>query len=140
MKAPRISLVLPAILPAVLLLSAPHAAEAEGDAAAPVVTTVIQAADTAALSAAVGSEAIVEGVVTRVGATHDKSITFINFGSQKTGFVVVVFSKSYPNFPDGLEKYSNARVRVKGTVDKFKDQLQIKVSTPDQLEIVPSAP
>lgn len=99
--------------------------------------TVLQADDAAALESKLGSEVVVEGLVKEVGKTSGGGISFINFGDRKTGFTAVVFRSSLENFPEGLDKYSNQKVRVRGTMEKYQDrQLQIKVSTPDQLEIV----
>lgn len=118
------------------------AAEAPASAGAPSAeTTVLQAEDTATLESKVGSEVIVEGFVKDVGQTSGGGLNFINFGDRKTGFTAVVFRSSLDNFPEGLDKYSNQKVRVRGTLEKYQDrQLQIKVSTPDQLEIVSVAP
>lgn len=109
------------------------------DAAAELV--VIQAEDTAAMQSKVGSEVIIEGFVKNVGKGPNDGITFINFGDRKTGFVAVIFRQTYDKFPEGFEKYANQKVRVRGALENFRDrQMQIKISTPDQLEIVASAP
>lgn len=109
------------------------------DAAAELV--VIQAEDTAAMQSKVGSEVIIEGLVKNVGKGPNDGITFINFGDRKTGFVAVVFRPAYDKFPEGFDKYANQKVRVKGALENFRDrQMQIKIFTPDQLEIVASAP
>lgn len=106
-------------------------------AAAPEVTL---AEDTASLQSKVGSEVLVEGVVKSVGKGPNDGITFLNFGDRKTGFVAVIFRPAYEKFPEGFEKYGNQKVRVRGTLENFRDrQLQVKISTPDQLEIVASA-
>jgi len=100
---------------------------------------VIQADNLAELQTKVGSEIVVEGVVKEVSKAPGDSITFLNFGERKSGFVVVVFRSSYDKFPEGLEKFANQKVRVRGTLESYKDrQVQIRVSTPDQLEIVAS--
>jgi DNA/RNA endonuclease YhcR with UshA esterase domain len=117
---------------------APVAEPAPAATAAP---TVVQAEDTATLESKIGSEVIVEGFVKDVGQTSGGGITFINFGDRKTGFTAVVFRSSLDNFPEGFEKYANQKVRVRGTLEKYQDrQIQIKVATPDQLEIVAAAP
>lgn len=114
---------------------------AEPAPAAPAAPSVVQAEDTATLESKLGSEVIVEGLVKEVGKTSGGGINFINFGDRKTGFTAVVFRSSLDNFPEGLEKFANQKVRVRGTLEKYQDrQLQIKVSTPDQLEIVSVAP
>lgn len=102
---------------------------------------VMQSDDDAGLQSKVGSEVVVEGVVKGVGKTLGDGITFLNFGERKTGFVAVVFRSSYDKFPEGFDKYANQKIRVRGTLEKFKDrQIQIRVVTPDQIEIVPGAP
>jgi hypothetical protein len=109
------------------------------DAAAELV--VIQAEDTAAMQSKIGSEVVIEGFVNNVGKGPNDGITFINFGDRKTGFVAVIFRQTYDKFPEGFEKYANQKVRVRGALENFRDrQMQIKISTPDQLEIVASAP
>ena len=108
------------------------------EAAAP---AVVQADDIASLESKVGSEVIVEGVVRDVGKTSGGGINFINFGDRKTGFTAVVFRSDAEKFPEGFDKYANQKIRVRGTLEKYQDrQIQIKISTPDQLEIVASAP
>ncbi len=119
------------------LYAEPPAAEPESPAEVP----VVQAVDGAALEGKIGSEVVVEGVIKAVGKTQTGTITFLNFGDRNTGFVVVVFQKSYASFPDGLDGYANQKVRVRGTLEKYKDrQVQMQLTTPDQLEVVPEAP
>jgi hypothetical protein len=110
----------------------PPPAEVPADEAA-----VVPAEDTAALEAKVGSEVIVEGTVRNVGKGQNDGITFLNFGDRRAGFVAVVFAAAYSNFPDGFDGYAQQKVRVRGQVEKYRDQqLQIKITTADQLEIV----
>ncbi|MEI7864286.1 MAG: OB-fold nucleic acid binding domain-containing protein [Chthoniobacterales bacterium] len=104
-------------------------------------STAIPAEDMSALEAKVGRDAVVEGFVKRVGKTADESITFLNFGDSKSGFVAVVFRSAVGAFPEGFNKYANQKVRVRGMLEKYKDrQIQIVIITPDQLEVVESAP
>lgn len=117
--------------------SATEHAAAASEAAAPV---VIQAEDMASLESKVGSEVTVEGLVKEVGKTSGGGITFINFGDRKTGFTAVVFRSAADKFPEGFDKYANQKVRVRGTLEKYQGrQIQIKIVTPDQLEIVAGA-
>jgi hypothetical protein len=112
---------------------AEEAAPAEEAAAVP----VVPAEDTAALEAKVGTEVIVEGTVRNVGKGQNDGITFLNFGDRRAGFVAVVFAAAYGNFPDGFDGYAQQKVRVRGQLEKYRDQqLQIKITTADQLEIV----
>jgi len=102
---------------------------------------VLQAEDAAGLQANVGSEVTVEGVIKNIGKGPNDGITFLNFGDRKSGFVAVVFRPSYDRFPEGFDQYANQQVRVRGTLENFKDrQIQIRVSTPDQLEIIAAQP
>jgi thiol-disulfide isomerase/thioredoxin len=102
---------------------------------------VLQAEDAASLQSSAGLEVAVEGVVKNVGQDASGGITFLNFGDRKSGLVAVVFRMSYDKFPEGFDQYVNQRVLVRGTLENYKGrQLQIRISTPDQLEIVTSQP
>ena len=117
----------------------PEATPAASETA--VAPEVTLAEDTASLQSKVGSEVLVEGVVKNVGKGPNDGITFLNFGDRKTGFVAVIFRPAYDKFPEGFEKYGNQKVRVRGTLENFRDrQLQVKIFTPDQLEVVADAP
>lgn len=106
--------------------------------------TPIEATNLEALRAKVGTEVIVEGAVTDVGATKDGGITFINVGlPKKQGFVAVVFKDSYSAFADGFDKFRAQKVRVKGLLKLYKsEQPEIVLSAPDQITIItdPAAP
>jgi hypothetical protein len=100
---------------------------------------VIQSEDIASMESKIGNEVIVEGVVANVGSGPNGNITFLNFGEQRAGFVAVVFRPAYEKFPEGFDKYAQQKVRVRGSLEKYRDrQIQIKIFTPDQLEIVES--
>jgi hypothetical protein len=116
------------------------AVETPAETAAPAADApVLPAEDTAGMESKVGSEVIIEGVVQNVGKGPNDGITFLNFGDRRTGFVAVVFRAVYDKFPEGFDKYAQQKVRVRGQLEKFRDrQLQVRVSTPDQLEIVAS--
>lgn len=119
--------------------SAETAPESESPAAASE-APVIQSEDLASMESKIGSEVIIEGVVADVGGGTNGNITFLNFGDRRTGFVAVVFRPAYDKFPEGFDKYAQQKVRVRGSLEKYRDrQIQIKIVTPDQLEIVESA-
>ena len=102
---------------------------------------VLAAEDASAMESKVGSEVVIEGVVANVGTGPNDGITFLNFGDRRTGFVAVIFRPAYDKFPEGFSKYAQQKVRVRGTLEKFQDrQMQVKIFTPDQLEIVAAAP
>ena len=101
---------------------------------------VIQSEDLVSMESKIGSEVIIEGVVANVGGGPNGNITFLNFGDRRTGFVAVVFRPAYDKFPEGFDKYAQQKVRVRGSLEKYRDrQIQIKVFTPDQIEIVASS-
>lgn len=115
--------------------------EAEPAATEAVAPVLINAQDTASMRSKVGTEVIVEGVVKGVGKGPNDGITFLNFGERKSGFVAVIFRSSYEKFPEGFDQYSKQKVRVKGSLENYRDrQVQIRISTPDQLEILASEP
>ena len=98
---------------------------------------VIQSEDIASMESKIGNEVIIEGMVANVGSGPNGNITFLNFGEQRAGFVAVVFRPAYDKFPEGFDKYAQQKVRVRGSLEKYRDrQIQIKIFTPDQLEIV----
>jgi hypothetical protein len=118
--------------------SAETAPESESPAAASE-APVIQSEDLASMESKIGSEVIIEGVVADVGGGTNGNITFLNFGDRRTGFVAVVFRPAYDKFPEGFDKYAQQKVRVRGSLEKYRDrQIQIKIFTPDQIEIVES--
>jgi hypothetical protein len=127
------AVLLPLALFTLLFAATPHAEEAAlADAA-----KVVSAENVAELEQLVGSDVIVEGVVRNVGKAPGDSITFLNFGDRKSGFVAIVFQSAYGQFPDGLDKFAQQKVRVSGTLEKYRDrQIQIKISTPDQIQVV----
>jgi DNA/RNA endonuclease YhcR with UshA esterase domain len=143
MKIPLILLLLALSAPDYLRAQATAAEEpaaavtepAATDAAAEV--PVIPAEDTASMEAKVGSEVIVEGVVRDVGKGSNDSITFLNFGDRNSGFTVVAFRAVYDKFPEGFDKFSGQKVRVRGQLEKYRDRtMQIRLSTPDQIKVI----
>jgi len=137
------------ILPALFVLATVALSSARADDSATASTetasavdassAAIPAEDISAMETKIGSEAVVEGFVKRIGKTADDSITFLNFGDSKSGFVAIVFRSTYDKFPEGFDKFANQKVRVRGMLEKYKDrQMQIKITTTDQLEVVES--
>ena len=99
---------------------------------------VIDATELDQLRAQANQDVVVEGLVTDIGTTQTKSITFINLGlPKKQGFVAVIFKKNYGAFPDGFDAYKDQKVRVSGKLSLYQsDKPQIEVSSPEQIEIV----
>jgi endonuclease/exonuclease/phosphatase family metal-dependent hydrolase len=88
----------------------------------------------------VGQVAFVAGKVINVNRAG--RVTFVNFDEQRPArFTVVIFAENLANFPKPpQEMYAGQIVRVRGTVSLFKDQPQIVVTKPDQIEVLDKLP
>lgn len=88
----------------------------------------------------VGKTAFVSGQVLNVSTAG--RITFINFDEQRpTRFVAVIFEENLGNFPKPpQEMYAGKIVRVRGPVTLFREQPQIAVTSPEQIEILAKLP
>lgn len=79
----------------------------------------------------------VTGKVARVGKSGNGGITFLNFSTDRGGFVAVVFQANYSSFPDGPEAYLNKEVHVTGEVKPYQGSIpQIQIQTPDQVKVI----
>ncbi len=84
-----------------------------------------------------GQTVTVTGRIVRVGQSPEGGITFLNFSSQRGGFVAVIFRPNYDSFPDGAELYLNKDVRVTGVIKPYKGTTpQMSIDSPEQIEIV----
>jgi endonuclease/exonuclease/phosphatase family metal-dependent hydrolase len=88
----------------------------------------------------VGQVAFVAGKVINVNTAG--RVTFINFDHERPArFTAVIFRENLTNFPKPpKEMYDGQIVRVRGTVSLFKDQPQIVVTKPDQIEVLDKLP
>src|SRR5687768_5736582 len=88
----------------------------------------------------VGQVAFVSGKVINVNTAG--RVTFVNFDEQRPArFTAVIFSENLTNFPKPpKEMYQGKIVRLRGTVSMFKDQPQIVVTKPDQIEVLDKLP
>ena len=88
----------------------------------------------------VGQVAYVCGEV--IGVPKVGKITFINFDEQRpVRFAGVIFEDKLTNFPKPpAEMYAGKIVRIRGTVSMFKDQPQIVVTSPEQVEVLDKLP
>jgi endonuclease/exonuclease/phosphatase family metal-dependent hydrolase len=88
----------------------------------------------------VGQVAFVAGKVINVNRAG--RVTFVNFDEQRPArFTAVIFAENLANFPKPpQEMYEGQIVRVRGTVSLFKDQPQIVVTKPDQIEVLDKLP
>jgi endonuclease/exonuclease/phosphatase family metal-dependent hydrolase len=89
---------------------------------------------------AVGKTAFISGFVQDVKQT--KRMTFLNFtDARPPAFVVVIRRESLANLPSSPDAlYRGKTVRVKGMVTTYRDQPQIVVTSPRQIEVVDSLP
>ena len=88
----------------------------------------------------VGQMAFVCGKV--IGVPTVGKITFVNFDSQRpVRFAGVIFDDKLPNFPKPpAEMYNGKIVKISGVVSLFKDQPQIVVTSPSQIEVLDAMP
>ncbi len=82
----------------------------------------------------VGETIIVEGKI--IATRNIGKITFLNFSKIRGDFTLVVFQENYGKFDVApVKKYRNKLIRVRGQVDAFRGNAQIKVSSPAQIII-----
>lgn len=83
-----------------------------------------------------GEYVIVAGTVIAVHKTE--KACFLNFHSNyRRYFTAVIFAFDYPKFPSNMETiYSNKKVRITGTIEKYQAAPEIVVNDPAQIEIV----
>jgi endonuclease/exonuclease/phosphatase family metal-dependent hydrolase len=88
----------------------------------------------------VGKTALVCGKVVTVPTVG--AITFINFDDQRPArFAGVIREGSLANFPKPpAEMYNGKIVRIRGNVSLFRDQPQIIVTSPEQVEVLDKLP
>lgn len=88
----------------------------------------------------VGKDALVSGKVVTVPTVG--GITFINFDDQRpVRFAGVIFKENIANFPKPpAEMYNGKILRIRGAVSLFRDQPQIVVTSPKQIEILDKLP
>jgi DNA/RNA endonuclease YhcR with UshA esterase domain len=108
-----------------------QAREAAEDAPA----VAISATDQEALTANVGNQAVVEGVVVSAAKGPNDGARFLNFSEDKTGFSALIVPAVFPDLKP-LEEYEGKTVKVTGKLDTYKDKTQIRVSRITQIEVV----
>src|SRR5262245_505279 len=88
----------------------------------------------------VGKAALVSGKV--IGVPTVGQITFINFDEQRpVRFAGVIRQESLTNFPKPpKEMYDGKIVQIRGTVSVYRDQPQIMITSPAQIEVLDKLP
>ena len=86
----------------------------------------------------VGHIITVQGRVVDVGQTRDGKVHFLNFTKDWRGkFYMVVFDDLAQSLnPSGEELFKDKCVNVKGKVETFRGQPQIKITSMEQVEFV----
>jgi len=89
---------------------------------------------------ALGDVAYVCGKV--VAVRDIGNLTFINFDNTRPAkFVAVVFRDNYGKFPDKIKKlYEGKLVKIRGQITAHRDNPQIVVASPKQIEVVDALP
>ena len=88
----------------------------------------------------VGQVAFVSGKIAAVG--HSRKVHFLNFDARRRDvFNIVIFDEHLQTFPDKLESlYKNKIIEVRGVISRFKDHTQIRVTSPDQIQVLAKLP
>jgi DNA/RNA endonuclease YhcR with UshA esterase domain len=98
----------------------------------------ISAQDHQALLAHVGRDAAVEGIVVSVGRTSSDKIRFLDLTDNTTsGFVAALFPVVF-NEVGEIEKWIGQKVRITGSLEKYKEKTQIKIFNAKQIQILPA--
>ena len=96
---------------------------------------VIKVVEVEKIAAALETEVIIRGQVTRTGKSKT-GINFLNFANYN--FVVVCFPSDAKSFEDGepADLYKAQVIEVRGKIEKYRDKFQIKLRNLDQIKIV----
>ena len=133
--------VLPAATPAVphpvAATPAPVAPPAKGTPA-PVGGGLLAANDLEGAKAKLGAEVVLDGTVVSLSHAKTGDIHYLNFDrNYKNAVSLVFFAAKNPDFaPEKLQAYVGKHIHVHGTIDQYKETMQIKVKGLDSIEIV----
>jgi DNA/RNA endonuclease YhcR with UshA esterase domain len=106
--------------------------------------TVVQASEA---KANVGKKVTIEMTVVAGAKLADKGPCFLNASKNykdKDAFSVVMFGPALTKFKeagidDPSKHFKDKKIQVTGTVELYKEQPQIKVTSPDQIKIAEEA-
>lgn len=86
----------------------------------------------------VGREAVVEGVISRVGESKSGEVRYLNFVGTNRGDLSLVFFQR-PEETDftaeNLSRYVGKSVRVRGVISEYKGAPQIQIASLDQITV-----
>ncbi|MCA9248941.1 MAG: OB-fold nucleic acid binding domain-containing protein [Planctomycetales bacterium] len=99
------------------------------------VSGAIHASDLRTLNAKIGQEVVVHGDVARA-AKSGSGLHFLNF--ENSSLSVVCFAEHAKKFPNRSpsETYRDRAIEVRGTLERYKGKLQIKLIDPKQIRIL----
>jgi len=102
---------------------------------------IISSSDDSALRSAIGRIVTVKGKVSRIGATNNGSITFINFaGNDRDQFVAIVrrdqLSIVAGELGGDLQSLNGKTVELKGKIDLYRNTPQIAITEPSQIRVI----
>jgi DNA/RNA endonuclease YhcR with UshA esterase domain len=106
---------------------------------APAEVRVYAPTDLGPLRAELGKTVTIEGAIARAGESKSKTVRYLNFTSDAGKGVALVFfvSVAPEEFRlDALKGWIGKRVRVTGTLGEYRDSLQIKITSMNQLKEV----
>lgn len=98
--------------------------------------TAVSAQNVVELRRRVGKTVIVRGTIARTSKAQGSGHHFLNFdGSELTA---ICFAEDLKNFADGLpaELYRDRTVELTGTLEIYREKLQIKLRDPKQIRII----
>jgi len=133
--------VLPASTPAVphpvAATPAPVAPPAKGTPA-PAGAGLLAASDLEGAKARLGTEVVLDGSVVSLSHAKTGDIHYLNFDrNYRNAVSLVFFASRNPDFtPEKLQAFVGKHIHVHGTIDQYKETLQIKVKGLDSIEIV----
>ncbi len=87
-----------------------------------------------------GQSVTVEGAIARAGESKTKTVRYLNFTSDFTkGVTLVFFVSAAPEAfqLEALKQWVGKKVRVTGTLSDYNNGLQIKIEKMDQLKEIP---
>jgi hypothetical protein len=109
-------------------------------------SAIVDVSDKSALDAAMGKDAVVEGVVESAAWSSSGKVMQIRFANSKeTKFSAAVFEKRKADFDaafsgDVTKALPGAKVRIRGSIKDFKGRPEIVIDSPAQITIVEPPP
>lgn len=110
---------------------------------------LIDASDKSAITSAIGSDVVIQGVVSSAAWSRTGAVMNIEFtGTDRSGLLAVVFQRNRPAFDeafvgDAAKTITGAKVRIKGRLEEYSGPLeslkghpQMILTRPDQITVM----